>query len=152
MGDLSPHFSWDEALASEAAEELGLDNSPLPKHRKNIETASAPLMEQVRRACGNRAVVATSWYRAPPVNKAVGGVSNSAHPQGYGVDFRVAGQTPLQSARLILADKTIKFDQLIWEKSRGVLHISADPQRRMQVLTQPNGPGTKTLPGLALGA
>jgi hypothetical protein len=145
----SAHFAWDEVTASDTADALGLDNTPTAAHRRTIETVTAPGMEAVRAACGARPVIVTSWYRHPAVNRhpKVGGVAGSAHELGFAVDFRVAGQTPLASARLILA-AGLRFDQLIWEKSRGVLHISFDPRRRGQVLTQPKGPGTPVLVGL----
>jgi zinc D-Ala-D-Ala carboxypeptidase len=41
----------------------------------------------------------------------------------------------------------LKFDQLIYEKSRCV-HISFDPRLRRQVLRQPGGPGSTVYNGL----
>lgn len=42
-------------------------------------------LDKVREAWGSPLIV-TSWYRPPAVNKAVGGVSNSTHLQGYAAD------------------------------------------------------------------
>jgi zinc D-Ala-D-Ala carboxypeptidase len=90
----------------------------------------------------------TSGYRNPKVNKAVGGVPNSAHALGHAADFHVHGLTDLEVAKKI-RDSKLKFDQLIFEKNRCV-HFSVDPQMRRQVLRQPGGPGAKVFVGLEL--
>ena len=88
-----------------------------------------------------------SGYRSPALNKAVGGTNTSAHSLGYAVDFTVSGSRPLEVARKIVAS-SIKFDQLIHEVSRNIVHISFDPRYRMQILTQPGGAGTQMFVGL----
>jgi len=88
----------------------------------------------------------TSGYRNPQVNRAVGGVPNSAHALGLAADFHVHGFTDLEAAKRI-RDSALKFDQLIFEKNRCV-HISIDPRMRRQVLRQPGGPGSPVHQGL----
>lgn len=144
---LTAHFSLAEALRSDKARELRIDNSPtVPQHRLNIQW-TAEMMERVRRVLGNRPIVVSSWYRNPVVNRAVGGVSNSAHALGLAVDFTCNGLSVLDTCRAI-ADSNINFDQLIYEYHRWVhIGFSRTPPRR-QVLTKLAGEGYRVgLPG-----
>lgn len=153
MGDLTRNFSLDEFLISETAERLKISNAPPPKHLDRLKTVTAPGMQSVRDLVG-RAIVITSAYRNPRVNKAVGGTASSAHPQGWAVDSRAAGLTPLAYAKLVA--KAMEpggklhgtIDQLIYEPSRNIVHISFDPRARGQIRTQKLGPGTPVVVGL----
>jgi putative chitinase len=98
------------------------------------------------RALFDKVIEITSGYRNPEVNKAVGGVPNSAHAIGHAADFQVHGLDDLAAAKVI-RDSGLKFDQLIYEENRCV-HLSADPQLRQQVLRQPGGPNTAVFEGL----
>lgn len=112
----------------------GLDNQPSPAHLANLQVAAAG-MEKVRTALG-LPIKVNSAYRSAAVNRRVGGVPTSAHCQGYAVDFRVTGMTPLDICKKLVASG-IKFDQLIEEGTW--THISFDPKMRQQVLTMRNG-------------
>lgn len=146
MTRLSPHFSLEEFTASDTADRIGDSNTPPPAHLANLKVTAAGF-EQARTILGGRAIVITSGYRNPRVNRAVGGVPNSDHALGFAGDFRVAGLTPLQAGR-ILAASDLDFDQLILESSRGILHLSFHPRMRRQVLTQAGGPGSPVQTGL----
>jgi zinc D-Ala-D-Ala carboxypeptidase len=141
---LTPHFLLEEFTLSSTALALGIVNEPTPEHMKNLQNL-ADQMEKVR-ALFNKVIEITSGYRNPEVNKAVGGVPNSAHALGHAADFHVHGLKDLDAAKVI-RDSDLKFDQLIYEKNRCV-HLSVDPQLRKQVLRQPGGPNTKVFKGL----
>lgn len=141
---LTPHFSLEEFTLSSTALALGIANTPEPAHLVNLEKL-AKRMEDVR-ALFNVVIEITSGYRNPQVNRAVGGVPNSAHALGLAADFHVHGFTDLEAAKRI-RDSALKFDQLIFEKNRCV-HISVDPRMRRQVLRQPGGPGSPVHQGL----
>lgn len=119
---LTPNFTLSELIESDTAERLGIDNVPnSPTVLENLYKV-AVLLEEVRKACGNRPVVVSSGYRSPRLNRHIGGSANSDHMRGEAADFRVPGfGTPLQVARAIIAAK-IKFGQLIFEGTW--LHIS----------------------------
>lgn len=146
MTKLTAHFSLEEFTISETAEAHGIDNDPTPEHLANLQI-TAEGFEWARRILGNRAIVFTSGYRNKRVNALVGGVPKSDHTEGWAGDFRVAGLTPIQAGR-ILAASDLKFDQLILETSRGILHMSFNPRMRRQVLTQRHGAGTAFEQGL----
>lgn len=157
MTKLTKHFTLGEFIVSSTAEKLGDPNMPTPEHLENLKRTAAGL-EQVRSILGDCAIVITSGYRNPRVNKAVGGVANSAHALGHAADFRAAGFTAIGAATRIrdarLAGK-IEFDQLILETSRKIVHISFDPAggakkkgMRGEVLTQAGGAGSPVQQGL----
>ena len=141
---LTPHFWLEEFTLSSTALALGIENTPTPEHMKNLQNL-ANQMEAVRDLF-NLVIEITSGYRNPEVNKAVGGVPNSAHALGYAADFHVHGLEDLAAAKVI-RDSRLRFDQLIYEKNRCV-HLSVDPQLRQQVLRQPGGPGSRVYQGL----
>ena len=128
MTDLSKHFTLEELTRTNT----GLDNQPDTEALGNLGITAAH-MEAVREFLGHPIEV-NSAYRSPAVNKAVRGVSTSAHCQGFAVDFTcpVFG-TPADVA-LAIASSKIKFDQLILEY--GWVHLSWAPSMRQQCLTK----------------
>ena len=142
----APNFQLVEFTRSETAEKLGLDNTPTPQALVNIETILAPGMQRVRDLLGCPVIVATgngSGYRAPAVNRAVGGSETSQHMQGLASDF-VAPKfgTPLEVTRYLAAHADeIGFDQLIWEGNW--THASFSDKPRGEVLTAHYNPATK---------
>jgi len=145
MGDLSRHFSLAEFTRSDTADRLGDKNTPSPPHLGNIRVTALGL-EQVR-ALFNKSLTITSGYRNPRVNTAVGGVPNSAHALGLAADIAIHGMTALAVAREIQSSSLV-FDQLIYEKSRNVVHISFDPRLRQEVKTQAGGAGSPVVWGI----
>ena len=139
MTKLSMNFTLAEFIRSDAADRLGDANDPTPTHLANLRLLAAG-MERVR-ALFNAPITITSAYRNPRVNRAVGGVPNSHHALGLAADFRVGTIPPFNAGRQI-ADSSLRFDQLILETSRNILHISFAPAMRRQLLTQRGGAGT----------
>ena len=90
------HFTMEELTRSTTARKLGLDNTPSPNHSANLVLLVERLLDPLREAwavrCANEhwgtpALTVTSGYRGPALNKAVGGVSASAHCLGYAADL-----------------------------------------------------------------
>jgi len=143
---LSRNFTLAEFIRSANADELGLDNTPGPDHLANLKVTALGL-EMVRALFGGKPVTVTSGYRNPQVNRAAGGVPNSAHALGYAADISIAGVRSYAVAAAI-AESDIAFDQVIYEKGRNITHISFDPRLRGQTLTQHEGPRGPTLQGI----
>lgn len=138
---LSEHFTLAELTASQSAARLGLDNTP-PVAIVDALRKTAQLLEQVRALLG-KPIIVSSGYRAPQVNRAVGGAANSAHMLGCAADFACpAFGSPLEVAREI-AQSDIAYDQLIHE-FRAWVHIAWSPQPRRMVLTI-DGAGTRAV-------
>ena len=142
---LTEHFWLSELLVSSVADQRGIANTPTATHLAAMRTHLAPGLEKVREICGNRAIVVTSAYRNPRINKLVGGTATSAHPQGFAADITVAARSAEATAKLIasaMAAGQIRIDQLILESGRGVVHVSFDPRARGMRGHQPGGPST----------
>jgi len=143
---ISKHFTLPEFTKSATAARRGLSNIPEPEHLANIKALAIGL-EQVRRLLGDQPLEITSGYRSPLVNRAVGGVSTSAHALGHAADFAHPEMTPLEVCQAI-EKSVLTFDQLIHEPNRGITHISFDPRLRREVKTQEGGPGSPVRWGL----
>lgn len=145
---LTPHFRLREFLVSDTADRLGIKNTPTVEHVSNMLLLALGL-EQVRSLLYGNTIHVTSGYRNKAVNAAVGGTATSAHALGYAADIRVDDYTALEAATAI-ASSPLVFDQLIYEPSRGIVHISFDPRLRREVLTQRGGPGTPIEKGISV--
>lgn len=144
MTQLTPNFS----LAEMTTTSTGIPNNPTGQLLANL-THTAQQMEKVRAILG-KPISINSGFRCDAVNRAVGGVTTSAHSFGFAVDFVCPGfGTPYEvCAALIKAG--MKFDQLIHEKRRWVhigFGVKSGIQYRQQVLTLPPQ-GGRYLPGL----
>lgn len=140
MTQLTHHFSLEELTFSSTAQRQSIDNTP------GLDTVAclticAMGLEKIRALLGAPLHI-DSGYRCPALNKAVGGVPNSAHVDGYAADFVCPDYgTPLMIARAI-AGSDIAFDQVIQEGTW--VHVSFDPRLRHQALTASFGPGGAT--------
>jgi len=130
---LTPNFDLAEFTISQTASRLGLDNTPPPEVVERLKEVTAPCMERVR-AILRKPCLISSGYRSAAVNRAVGGVKNSAHVDGYAVDFIApAFGRPIDVVRALL-EGGLKFDQIIEEGTW--VHVSFAPAMRQQVLTK----------------
>lgn len=111
MTKLTEHFNLEEMTVSPTAKKLGLSNQPTPEHIENMRYCCEKILEPVRAKFGP--VTINSSYRAPAVNKAVGGSKTSQHVNGQAIDFEVKGVDNKKVADWV-ADN-LEFDQVILE-------------------------------------
>lgn len=114
---LSPHFTLDELLTSEAAARHGIDMTPSLEVIANLTRLCVTVLEPLRASCGGPVIV-TSGYRPPALNRLIGGAPGSAHLSGRAADI----VTPSMSVRALAVraggihqtDKTIcEFDRWV---------------------------------------
>jgi putative chitinase len=123
---LTEHFKLEEMTVSPTAKKLGLSNTPTAEHIENMRYCCEKILEPVRAKFGP--VTINSSYRAPAVNKAVGGSKTSQHVNGQAIDFEVKGVDNKTVADWV-ADN-LEFDQVILEfysagdKNSGWVHAS----------------------------
>lgn len=146
MSAITEHFTLEEFTRSDKARILSIDNTPTPSVVANLRRL-ARFDELVRLELNGAAMVISSGYRCPALNRAVGGAGNSAHLDGLANDFIApAFGTPMEICQKL--DKSyLQFDQLIYERVGSAvwvhLGIAAEGTKpRRQVLTI-DGKGTR---------
>jgi hypothetical protein len=113
---LTEHFALEEFTDSQTAARMGIPNVPKGQDLENVRR-TAEVMEKVRALLGDLPILISSGYRAPKVNAAVGGASNSAHVYGLAADFTCPGfGTPKEICKKLEPHmRDLGIDQLIHE-------------------------------------
>lgn len=121
--ELSEHFSYEEAIASDTADRYDIDNTP-DSAQLEVMLKTAVKMEKVRASLGNKSIHVNSWFRNLQLNRALKSKDSSQHLKGEAVDFICPSfGTPLQICKKLMQDQIlIGFDQLILEHTW--VHIS----------------------------
>lgn len=131
---LTPNFYLSELTVSELSMRKGVENVPDPFAVQNLFKL-AELLEKVRTALGNKAVLVSSGFRSMALNTAVGGSLTSDHMRGAAADFSAPSFGNTRAICEAIISAGIKFGQLIDEGGRWV-HISLpEPGVEGQVLT-----------------
>ena len=130
--NLTPHFTLAEMTRSGTAERLRMANDPDDAARAALQQ-TAEMLERIR-AVLDAPVIVTSAYRAPAVNRAVGGATTSDHMAGQAADILAPRfGTPYRVAKTLapLVDK-LGIGQLILEGVGGKqwVHVSTRPSSR----------------------
>ncbi len=129
---LSRNFTLEEFLVSQTAERHGIDMTPddlvIHNIQELVDTCLQPLRRQV-----TSSIYISSGYRPLELNTKIGGSRTSAHITGSAVDFKVSGQTPYDTAKLIEA-MDLPYDQVIHEFGKWV-HLGIADILRDQELT-----------------
>lgn len=122
------HFTFAEFIQSTTAEKLDIDNDPFSNNEEDvlchIELLVTKLLDPIRDFVAEPIII-TSGYRSERVNKAVGGVPNSQHRKGQAADFVIPSiENPLRADLFWEISERFDFDQLIYYKKQGFMHIS----------------------------
>lgn len=142
------NFTLAELVQSSTAEQLKINNNPPSIVRVHL-TETITLLESIRAEwaeycerhdLGTPAIRISSGYRSPELNKAVGGVKNSAHVEGYAADLQPINGKQDEFERFFANDFSkmgYAFDQIIIEKSKTSrwVHVGykrADGKQRRQ--------------------
>lgn len=137
---LSQHFSVEEFMRSSAATRLGIDNA-VPAALLENAAIVARMMENVRQFLCDKvgkeiAIVVSSGYRCPALNRAVGSAGTSDHLLALAMDWRAPTfGTPTEIATALAPFVTrLGIGQLINEfpDADGWVHTSA------KIPTNPN--------------
>ena len=131
------YFTIEELTRSDTATAKGIDNTPTPEIKANLERLVDKVLDGMREIYG-KPITVNSGYRCPELNKAVGGSKTSDHMNGFSVDITASCKKENAILFQIIKDN-FDFDQLIWEKGNSEypdwVHVSYNPNRlRKQVL------------------
>ena len=133
---LTKNISLSEAVVSQTAVRLGIDNTPSDEVVERLRLVAGQV-QKIRDYFG-KPIRISSGYRCPKLNRAIGGAKNSQHQKGEAMDIQ--GTNELTNAEIFhYAKKHLDFDQLIWEfgtrKEPAWVHLSyKEKGNRKQVL------------------
>lgn len=122
------YFTYSELLRSQVALENNIANIPCCWREINVylrlRYLVINLLDPIRKRFATPMVI-TSGYRCEEVNKLVGGKDNSQHRKGEAVDFYFEGFSKKEMAAAFFEiAENFDFDQLIYYKKKGFIHIS----------------------------
>lgn len=127
---ITKNFTLEEFITSATAKAKGIDNTPTPQIKANIEKLCKNILQPIRDKYGY-SINITSGYRSPKLNAAVKGAKNSQHMTGDASDFKCKATSKAKLFNLIvdmMKKGEIQFGQLIWEygtkKEPNWIHIS----------------------------
>jgi hypothetical protein len=115
---LSANFTLEEFLVSQTAVRHGIDMTPSPEVKDNIQRLTDDIMQPLRTELGF-AIVISSGFRPDALNTLIKGSKTSAHRFGCAADFRSNVINPLDLCKLIVS-MDLPFDQVIHEFGRWV--------------------------------
>jgi len=114
---ISEHISYREAVRSDTAKRMGMDNVPGAEQLKRITTLCKKVFEPLREYMGVPIYI-SSCFRSPALNKIIGGAKNSQHLANNGAAFDLDAQVFGGTTNREIGDyirKNLEFDQLIYE-------------------------------------
>jgi zinc D-Ala-D-Ala carboxypeptidase len=134
---LSKNFTLEEMLESQTARRKNIEEQFQPTEDiiANLKLLCKNILQPLRDEAG--AIMVSSGYRCPRLNKAIGGSKTSQHRFGQAADIKGVESS---NAKLFAQIKKMKlpFDQLIWEfgtaKEPAWVHVSFSPRERGEIL------------------
>lgn len=129
----SEYFTLSEFISSATAKKYNISNIPSSAIIDNLQYGCDMVLDPLRRRLG-KAIIITSGYRCPHLNKLVGGVNNSWHTQGNAADIHIESEEDakhkfeilktIQSVDTCLFEhsKTSKWLHVQWDKNKNPRH------------------------------
>ena len=111
---ISDHISMKEAVRSNTAKRLGIENFPDNQALVNMQTLAEKVFEPLRNHFAEPIYI-SSFYRSPELNKAIGGSTKSQHCHGEAIDIDDVYSKAKNSDFFDYIKYNLEFDQLIWE-------------------------------------
>ncbi len=115
---ISEHITYKEAIHSDTAKRMGIDNSPDEYQLYNLQMVAEFIFEPLRQHF-NVPIMISSMFRSVQLNNAIGGVESSQHLYNHNsgaidLDDTYGHLTNLEILQWI--ELNLDFDQLINEK------------------------------------
>lgn len=122
------YFTFEELLRSQVAIDNDILNEPCIWGEGyvyyRLDYLVTNLLDLIREWFATPMII-TSGYRCKKVNELVGGENNSQHRKGEAVDFYFEGFSKKEMAAAFFEiAENFDFDQLIYYKKKGFIHIS----------------------------
>ena len=111
---ISRHISLKEAIKSNTATRLNIDNTPRELDLIKMTEIAEKIFEPLREWVGGPIKV-NSFYRSPELNSAIGGSKNSQHCIGCALDIDDTFGHKTNAQMFDYIKNNLDFDQMIWE-------------------------------------
>jgi len=127
MEKISNHISYKEAIKSNTATRLGINNIPNDYQITNMVGVAVNVFEPLREYVGGPIKI-NSFFRCEELNSAIGGSSRSQHCEGRAIDLDDTFGHKTNAEMFHYIKENLNFDQLIWEfgndKNPDWVHVS----------------------------
>ena len=136
---ISKHISYKEAVKSNTALRLNLDNTPDDYQMSNMVNIAINVFEPLREWVGGPIKI-NSMYRSQELNQAIGGSKSSQHCEGRAIDLDDTFGHKTNAEMFNYIKDNLNFDQMIWEfgnkKNPAWVHVSyvSEDQNRNRIL------------------
>ena len=114
MERISKHITYKEAVRSNTALRLNINNIPNDYEISNMVGIASNVFEPLREYVGGPIRI-NSFYRCEELNRAIGGSSRSQHCQGRAIDLDDTFGHKTNAEMFNYIKNNLNFDQLIWE-------------------------------------
>lgn len=136
--NISEHISLKEAIRSNTAKRLGIDNMPNNETLVTMQITAEHIFEPIRNKF-NEPIYISSFYRCPELNTAIGGSTRSQHCKGEAIDIDDVYSKATNADFFNYIKESLEFDQLIWEfgndEQPDWVHVSYNlGKNRMRIL------------------
>ena len=124
---ISKNISYKEAIKSNTATRLGIDNLPDQKQIDNMKLVADKVFQPLREFVGGPIKI-NSFFRSPDLNRAIGGSSKSQHCLGLAMDLDDTFGHKTNAEMFNWIRENLDYDQMIWEfgsdKNPAWVHVS----------------------------
>ena len=114
MENISKNITYKEAIHSNTAKRLGIDNKPNDEQIANMFTIAEMIFQPLRSYVGGPIKI-TSFFRSTELNRAIGGSKSSQHMKGQAMDLDDVYGLKTNAEMFDYIRENLDFDQLIWE-------------------------------------
>ena len=115
------YFTLYELCKSDTAKKQNIDNFPTWEVVDNLKRIVEEILDPLREWYG-KPINVNSGYRSQKLNKAVGGVNNSFHLNGCGVDIDT-NSTEENKKLFEYIKNNLPFTELGWEGNGSWIHV-----------------------------
>ena len=124
---ISKNVSYKEAIKSNTATRLGIDNLPDQKQIDNMKLVADKIFQPLREFVGGPIKI-NSFFRSPDLNRAIGGSSKSQHCLGLAMDLDDTFGHKTNAEMFNWIRENLDYEQMIWEfgsdKNPAWVHVS----------------------------
>jgi hypothetical protein len=124
---ISKNVSYKEAIKSNTATRLGIENLPDEQQINNMKLVAEKIFQPLRKFVGGPIKI-NSFFRSPDLNRAIGGSSKSQHCLGLAMDLDDTFGHKTNAQMFEWIRENLDYDQMIWEfgsdKNPAWVHVS----------------------------